>query len=111
MLNTYLVLSHATDVGARNLALSRGATTDPCADAVAAIQSSAPNLTPSSLTYSFTIGSGSFASPSTSCTAGEADMVAGSEARVTVTYPFQLLFYGWKPTTVNITASTSEVIQ
>lgn len=120
MLNNYLVLSHATDVGARNLALSRGATTNPCSDAVTAIQNAAPNLASSSLNYTFNIGSGSFSGSSTgfsgttsaSCSqAGVSDMVAGDNATVTVTYPFQLLVYGWKATTVNIAASTTEVIQ
>lgn len=120
MLNNYLVLSHATDVGARNLALSRGATTNPCSDAVAVIQSAAPNLASSSLNYTFGIGSGSFSgnstgfssTSSTSCSqAGVSDMVAGDNATVTVTYPFQLLVYGWAATTVTISASTTEVIQ
>jgi Flp pilus assembly protein TadG len=120
MLNSYLMLSHAVDVGARNLALSRGATTNPCSDAVGMIQSSAPNLSPSSLSFAFTIGSGSFSGSSTGfsgtsttdCSqAGVSDMVAGDTATVSASYPFQLLVYGWKPTTVNITASTTEVIQ
>ena len=120
MLNNYLVLSHATDVGARNLALSRGASMNPCSDAVNTIQGAAPNLGSSSLNYTFNIGTGSFSgsstgfsgTSSTSCSqAGVSDMVAGDNATVTVTYPFQLLVYGWAATTVNISASTTEVIQ
>ncbi len=120
MLNSYLMLSHAVDVGARNLALSRGATTNPCSDAVTIIQSAAPTVSPSSLTYAFTIGSGTFSgnstgfsgTASTDCTqAGVSDMVAGDTATVSVSYPFQLLVYGWRPTTINIAASTTEVIQ
>lgn len=119
-LNTYLVLSHATDVGARNLAVSRGATLNPCSDAVTLIQSAAPNLAASGLTYTFNIGSGTFSGSSTgfsgtnttSCSvAGVGDMVAGANASVSVTYPFQMLVYGWRATTVNITTTTTEVIQ
>jgi Flp pilus assembly protein TadG len=120
MLNTYLMLSHATDVGARNLALSRGATLNPCSDAVAVINSAAPTLNSASLTYTFNIGSGTFTGGSggfsgtgtTSCSvAGVSDMSAGSTATVSVTFPFQLLVYGWKASKWNITASTTEVIQ
>ena len=120
MLSSYLVVSHAVDVGARNLALSRGASTNPCSDAVTVIQNAAPTLTSSSLSYTFKIGSDSFTGSSTgfsgtgssSCSQlGVSDMVAGDTATVTVSFPMQLMIYGWSPTTLNVTASTSEVIQ
>jgi len=107
-------------VGARNLALSRGASTNPCSDAVTVIQNAAPTLTSSSLSYTFKIGSDSFTGSSTgfsgtgssSCSQlGVSDMVAGDTATVTVSFPMQLMIYGWSPTTLNVTASTSEVIQ
>jgi Flp pilus assembly protein TadG len=120
MLSEYLVLSHAVDVGARNLALSRGATTNPCSDGVTAIQNSAPTIAASGLNYTFQIGSDSFSgnssgfsgTGSTSCSQlGVSDMVAGDTATVTATYPVQLMVYGWAPKTLSITASTAEVIQ
>lgn len=120
LISQYLMLSHATDVGARSLAMSRGVSTNPCSLAVSVIQASAPGLNTSSLNYSFNIGSGSFSGDQTSfsgsgsgsCSVdGESDLVAGDNATVTVTYPYQLTLFGWTPTTLTLTATTSEVIQ
>lgn len=120
LLSSYLVVSHAVDVGARNLALSRGASTNPCADAVSVIQNAAPTLASSSLNYTFQIGTDTFSGNSTgfsgtgssSCSQlGVSDMVAGSKATVTVSFPMQLAVYGWAPRTLNLTSSTSEIIQ
>jgi Flp pilus assembly protein TadG len=120
LLSSYLMVSHAVDVGARNLALSRGATTNPCADAVAVIQGSAPTAAFSSLNYTFKIGSATFSGSSTGFSGtssadcsqlGVSDMVAGDTAAVSVTYPFQLMVYGWSSKTINATVSTTEVIQ
>lgn len=120
MLSSYLLLSHATDVGARNFALSRGATTNPCADAVAVIQASAPTIAASNVTYTFKIGSDTFTGNSSgfSGTAasdcsqlGTADMVAGTKVSVTISYPVKLMIYGWTPTNVTLSPSTSEVIE
>jgi Flp pilus assembly protein TadG len=120
MLSSYLVVSHAVDVGARNLAVSRGASTNPCSDAVTVIQNAAPTLASSSLTYTFTIGADTFTGSSTgfsgtgstSCSQlGVSDMVAGDTATVTASFPMKLMIYGWAPTTMNVSATTSEVIQ
>ena len=120
LLSSYLVVSHAVDVGARNLALSRGASTNPCADAVSVIQNAAPTLASSSLNYTFQIGTDTFSGNSTgfsgtgssSCSQlGVSDMVAGSTATVTVSFPMQLAVYGWAPRTLNLPSSTSEIIQ
>ena len=120
-LSSYLTLSHAVDVGARNLALSRGSSsTNPCADAVALIQGAAPSLNASNVSYTFQIGSDTFTGKSngfsgtgsTSCSVlGVSDMVAGSTASVTANYPYQLMIIFWKSQTLNLTAATSEVIQ
>jgi Flp pilus assembly protein TadG len=119
MMSSYLMVSHAVDVGARNLALSRGATTNPCSDTVSIIQSAAPTAA-STLTYTFKIGPDTFSGTSSSFSGsgsgdcsqlGVSDMVAGDTATVSVTYPYQLLVYLWSAKTYNITASTSEVIQ
>jgi hypothetical protein len=120
LLSGYQTISHAVDVGARNLALSRGESTNPCADAVTVIQHSAPTFTTTDLTYTFKIGSDTFSgsstgfsgSSSTDCSVlGVSDMVAGETASVSVSYPFQLMIYGWSAKTMNVTAIASEVIQ
>jgi Flp pilus assembly protein TadG len=119
MMSSYLMVSHAVDVGARNLALSRGATTNPCSDTISVIQSAAPTAALNA-TYTFKIGSDTFSGASNSFSGsgssdcsqlGVSDMVAGDTATVSVTYPYQLLIYLWSAKTYNITASTSEVIQ
>src|ERR1700755_2522690 len=47
--NNYVTLTEATNVGARALAISRGATTDPCAVAANAVIAAAPLLNSSNL--------------------------------------------------------------
>ena len=131
-LNAYIVLSHATDVGARYLAINQGnfgtsGTTNPCAMAVTQIQAAAPVLSSSKMSYQITLaptstgapttfsssnGGGSFGSGSTCATNGQTDMGTGlGTVTVTVTYPYPLLIFGWAPTTVNLQASTTEIIQ
>jgi Flp pilus assembly protein TadG len=130
-INAYIVLSHATDVGARYIAINQGnfangASTNPCAMAVTQIQAAAPVLSASKLSYQITLTPSSSGTPTTytssnggsgfasgSCsTGGTAAMGTGlGTATVTVTYPFQLLIYGRAPTSVTLTASTTEIIQ
>jgi Flp pilus assembly protein TadG len=130
-LNAYIVLSHATDVGARYLAINQGnfgtsATNNPCAMAVTQIQAAAPVLAPSNMSYQITFtptstgtattfkssnGGSSYAS-GTCPTNGATDMGTGlGTVTVTVTYPYPLLIFGWAPTNVNLQASTTEIIQ
>jgi len=120
VLTNYLMLSHATDVGARYLAVSRGQTTNPCSDTVTAIQNAAPGLSKSQLSYTFVIGSGTFSggptsfsgTSSSSCSvAGVTDLSPGKTATVTVSYPFQFFIYGWSNASVSIKSQTAEIIQ
>ena len=120
LLSSYLMVSHAVDVGARNLAVSRGTSTNPCSDAVTVIQNAAPSYATANLTYTFQIGADTFSgasngfsgTASTDCSvAGVADMVSGGNATVSVTYPFQLSVFFLIEKTINVTATTSEVIQ
>jgi Flp pilus assembly protein TadG len=118
LLNNYLVLSHAVDVGARALSVSRGVSTTPCVDAQTAIQNAAPSLGTSSLTISFVINGTTYAgsnisgSGSGGCSSStNTDMSAGNTAVVTGTYPFLLSVYGWTPTSWTLKAQTAEIIQ
>lgn len=133
-LNAYIVLSHATDVGARYLAINDGnfgssSTNNPCAMAVTQITAAAPVLNSSKLSYSITFtptssgtattftssngGSGYASTSSSSCaTNGTTDMGTGlGTVTVNVTYPYPLLIFGWAPTNVNLQAQTTEIIQ
>src|SRR5579863_7460246 len=69
-LNLYdeIVLTNAVSIGAQTLALSRGQTSDPCATAVSAIESAAPTLTSSNLSFKFALNGTNYTS--TSCTSG-----------------------------------------
>lgn len=130
-LNSYLALSHAADVGARYLAITQGnfanGATNPCAMTATQIQTAAPTLVASKITYSIALtptaagttttftssnGAGSFGSGSGCGTNGTADMGSGGgTVSVTLTYPVQLLIFGWSPATLNLQAATTEIIQ
>jgi Flp pilus assembly protein TadG len=96
--NNYVLLTEATSIGARALAISRGATTDPCATASSAVIAAAPLLTPASLSFSFVLNGATYTC--TSCSSGSsttgaaANLVQGANAIVTVTYPCSLAVYG-----------------
>lgn len=109
--DNYLILTHATDVGARYLAVGRGQLTDPCAQTVSVIQNAAPGLSSSKLSYTFTIGSSSNFGSSCNTTADLAYMSAGATATVNVTYTYSLILYGRSPTTFTMQTQTSEVVQ
>ena len=97
--NNYLLLTEATSIGARTLAISRGATTDPCATASSAVIAAAPLLSPrqiSPLPLCSTARSytGTSCSSGSSTTGAAANLVQGANAVVTVTYPCSLAVYG-----------------
>ncbi len=96
--NNYVLLTEATSIGARTLAISRGATTDPCATASSAVIAAAPLLTASNLSFTFVLNGTSYTGAS--CSSGSttsgaaANLIQGSNAIVTVTYPCSLVVYG-----------------
>jgi Flp pilus assembly protein TadG len=99
--------SNAVSVAARLLSSSRGQTTDPCALVANAIEGAAPGLNPASLTLTLTLDGDQYSG--TSCQAGAAQLVYGTSAQVTATYPCSLsLVY---PGNCNLTAQVSEVVQ
>lgn len=115
-LNNYLVLTNATSISAQLLAVSRGQTTDPCNTAVQAFYSAAPNLTRTGLSFSYVLNGSSYAG--TSCSSGSTttgaagNLVAGQSAQLAVTYPCNLKFIGFSPSSgCTLTAQVSEVIQ
>lgn len=130
-LNSYLALSHAADVGARYIALSQGNFTNgasnPCAMGATQIQAAGPTLVPAKISYTIALtptssgttttfsssnGAGSFGSGSSCGTSGTGDMGSGGgTVSVTLSYPVQLLIFGWSPATLNLQASTTEIIQ
>ena len=108
--SNYLMLEDATNVGARQLAISRSQTNDPCATVSSSVFAAAPNLTKANLAFTYVVNGTPFAG--TSCTPATSSMVQGATAKVTVTYPCSLASYRWNFGSVcSLTASTAELIQ
>jgi Flp pilus assembly protein TadG len=135
VLNNYLVLAHASDIGARYLALNQGqftntATGNPCAMAAQQIQAAALAIPASSISYSFGIttappsptttwyggagtGSGGFSGTTgASCGAtGSTNLQSGGTVTVAIQYPVTPIIIFWAHHTINLTASTTEIVQ
>jgi hypothetical protein len=99
-INQYLELTNAVAIGGQVLAVDRGNTTDPCLDAVTAIQNTAPLLTPSNIKFSFTLNGVSFPSSGTYagggssyCTGGAADLIQNANVEIIATYPCSLQIF------------------
>jgi Flp pilus assembly protein TadG len=114
--NNYLILTNAVNIGAQQLANSRGQTTDPCATTVAPVDAASPTL--NHTTYSFTFVLNGTRYTGTSCSSGSTttgaagNLVQGSSAQVTVTYPCSLPIYGVNTVPgCTLTAQTTELIQ
>ena len=90
-LNQYLTLTNAVRSGARQLSMSRAVTT-PWTSTINQIYSSAPNLTPASLTITVFVNGTACGSDAACQTALG---VVGSPAAVTATYPCSLAFFGY----------------
>jgi Flp pilus assembly protein TadG len=116
VLNNYLTLTDATSIGARFLASDRGLDLDPCASSVAIAKRTAFGLNPAALSFTFVIDGTTYSGVScnsTSLTTGAAgNMVQGTSAQVTITYPCSLGVYGnnYIPG-CTLTTQTTELIQ
>lgn len=118
-LNQDLVLTNATELGAQQLAISRGQTQDPCLTLNNAVVNAAPNLTPASMTFTLTlngVSSGAFSGQSASsgaaiCASLASDMIEGDNETVTITYPYTASFINWGTKSYTLTATVQEVIE
>jgi Flp pilus assembly protein TadG len=118
-LNENLVLNNATEVGAQQLSVSRGQTSDPCLTLNNAVVNAAPGLAPAKLTFTLSlngVSSGSFSGQSSTsnaaiCPTLTSDMVENQNETVTVTYPFTASFINWGTKSYTLTASVQEVIE
>jgi len=108
-MHDYLTLTNGVNYGAQVLSMSRGQTTDPCATAVAAVESAAPSLTSANLSFTYSINGTSYSG--TSCTAAAANMVQGATATVTTGYPCVLAVYGMHAPACGLKTTTAELIQ
>ena len=115
-MNNYNELTEAVNTGARQLAISRGQTTDPCATTVAAVYAAAPTLKQSKLAFSFALDgtaySGTSCSSSSTTTGAAGNLVEGQAAEVSVTYPCNLAIYGINlAPSCTLQAQTTELVQ
>ncbi len=114
-MNNYLSLTEATNVGARQLAITRGQGSDPCSLAAATVAAAAPMLknTGSSATgfgFTFVVGGTTYTSNPPTCSS--ATLTQGAPVVMTVTYPCSLKVYGKNlAPTCYLTAQTTEVLQ
>jgi Flp pilus assembly protein TadG len=115
-INNYIMLTDATNVGARQLAISRGQGTDPCATVASAIYAAAPVLTPAKFTLTFVLNgtsySGASCSSTSSTTGAAGNLQQGTAAKVTAVYPCSLSVYGanFAPGCM-LQAQTTELVQ
>jgi Flp pilus assembly protein TadG len=114
-----LQLAEALSSGGRVLAADRGAT-DPCADAVTAIDSAAPGLGTTSIGLTIKINGNSYGTgTSTVSCAGSAgaggannpNMPAGAIATIQATYPCSLSIYNIRGLSCAISSQIAEAIQ
>lgn len=120
-LNNYIVLTDAINAGARTLSMTRGQTipalakSDPCAYSVQVANSAAPLLDTTKITYGITwtttnsSGQAVTTSYTNSC-AGVA-FTAGDTVVVQGTFNYALGIYGWKGSTVPLSAQSVELVQ
>lgn len=131
-LNNYLVLTHAADIGARYVAINQGnftngATTNPCAMAAGQIQAAAVAIPASKISYVITLtptsggtantytsnnGASGFGSGSSCATGGSGNMgTGGGTVTVSVSYSVSPFVVFWSSRALNLTATTTEIIQ
>jgi Flp pilus assembly protein TadG len=107
-IDNYIQLTGAASIGARQLAISRGAAT-PYTDTVAQLIGAAPNLIPASLTITLKVNGTACATDAACNTA----LVSGVPAQVIASYPCSLVVYGknFAPSGCTLTANTTERVQ
>ena len=114
--SNYLMLTQATAVGARQLAVSRGQTLDPCNTVATAVYAAAPLLKPGNMTFTLTLNGVSY--PNTTTCSGTiqagapSNLILGTKAVVNVTYPASLSLFGDLISTgFSLTAQVAELVQ
>lgn len=114
--NNYIMLTEATTVGARLVTASRGQTLDPCQTFSGAVYAAAPMLQQASMTFTLSLNGNAYTGTTCSGTAtsgAPSNMILGTNAVVTVTYPYSLNLYRLKivPDGSLLTAQMTELMQ
>lgn len=111
-MNNYLLLTDATNAGARQLSILRGQASDPCATVVSTVKGAAPLLVANNLTFTFTIDGTTY--NGNTCTAGATGLnnSQGDPTTLKVTYPCTIKVYGANLVPgCMLTAQTAELVQ
>jgi Flp pilus assembly protein TadG len=115
VLQHYLELTNAVSIGARQLAVSRSNTLDPCSLATSAIIGATPTLSSSNLSFTIVMNGDTYTGtscPAASYTTGSAgDMKQGGSVKVTVTYPCNFQIYGHNYGACQLVGQTTEIFQ
>lgn len=82
----YMILTDATNVGGRQLAIIRGSVTDACSTVAQTIAQSASTLTTANLSYKFVLNGNTTSSAKPSCVTDTSNLLPGQTVQVTVTY-------------------------
>lgn len=113
--NNYIMLTEATAIGARQLAISRGQSLDPCRTVATAVIAGAPLLTPASMTFRISLNGNVYSGTTCAGTAtagAPSNMVLGTNVIVTVTYPFSLpIFRNFLTSSFQLNAQNAELMQ
>jgi Flp pilus assembly protein TadG len=102
-----LELAHGVASGARFLAADRG-DTDPCDATAQKVYASAPTLAQSSINMTFVLNGTSYTGKTCS---GTTNLVSGTTAQITATYPCSVSVYGMTFGSCTLTESITEVVQ
>jgi Flp pilus assembly protein TadG len=98
VLNNYLMLTSAVEVGGRQLAIIRGNSLDPCKDVATTIATASPLLKSANLKFTFNFNGTAYSNltypAGATCTAGAALVTESLPMQVLVTYPCSLSIYG-----------------
>lgn len=120
VLNNYLQLTDAVSLGAQELSISRGNTTDPCADTAGWIHNAAPYLYANKINLTYVLNGVSYGpftgTSSASCSSGSystgaaGNLQPGKSIQVIASYPCTLAVYGYN-FDCNLHAQITEIVQ
>jgi Flp pilus assembly protein TadG len=116
-MENYTVLNEATGVAARQLAISRGQTLDPCSYVRNSLYTAAPGLNSSNMTIVVTLNGTAYTNAScasANATSGApANMQQNTPATVTASYPCSITVTGhnFAPNGCVLRAQTTELMQ
>jgi Flp pilus assembly protein TadG len=122
-LSNYVMLTNAVGAGARAFAISPAVTintgsgtttiTDPCAYAIQMATQSTPTIPAGGVTYTISytpLSTGKTTTYTTGTCKGIATAV-GDTVQLQALYPYNFVFYGVQPGTLNLQARSAELVQ